>query len=238
MATGTFAPAARRDAARRVVAAAHRAACRRPTRGSATAHAADHGRASDFGLAIRALGVGKSVVIDLPRDIKDVLVARSEDRQCGGALDAPRLPDRRRGRPDQHLLLRRRRQADRRLRHRGDARPQRHPRGAQAGAARGRHPHRGRRRRRHAVGHRRERRPKRSRPTTSPSRLRRHDADKVVNSLTIRGRDQIMLKVTVAEVAARHHQAARHRSQRQPRLRQRGAQFQHYQPVLGASASR
>ena len=42
-------------------------------------------------------------------------------------------------------------------------------------------------------------RPRRSRPLTS-----RHDwsarADKVVNGLTIRGRDQVMLKVTVAEV--------------------------------------
>ena len=82
------------------------------------------------------LGVGKSVVIDLPRDIKDVLVAdpkianavvRSSRRAYIIGVD---------GRPDQHLLLRRRRPADRRLRHRGDARPQRPARGAQAGAAR------------------------------------------------------------------------------------------------------
>ena len=39
-------------------------------------------------------------------------------------------------------------------------------------------------------------------------------ADKVVNSIAVRGRDQVMLKVTVAEVSAQHHQAAGHRSQR------------------------
>ena len=39
-------------------------------------------------------------------------------------------------------------------------------------------------------------------------------ADKVVNSIAVRGRDQVMLKVTVAEVAAHHHQAARHRPHR------------------------
>ncbi len=38
---------------------------------------------SDASSQFVPLGVGKSVVIDLPRDIKDVLVARSHDRQCG-----------------------------------------------------------------------------------------------------------------------------------------------------------
>ena len=38
--------------------------------------------------------------------------------------------------------------------------------------------------------------------------------DKVVNSIAVRGRDQVMLKVTVAEVARNHHQAAGHRSHR------------------------
>jgi hypothetical protein len=42
------------------------------------------------------LGVGKSIVIDLPGDVKDVLA--DEDRQCGHPLGAPRLPDRRRDR--------------------------------------------------------------------------------------------------------------------------------------------
>ena len=40
------------------------------------------------------------------------------------------------------------------------------------------------------------------------------DADKVVNGIAVRGRDQVMLKVTVAEVAAQRHQAAGHRPQR------------------------
>ena len=52
--------------------------------------------------------------------------------------------------------------------------------------------------------------PSRSRPTTSPSRLA-GDGAKVVNGIIVRGRDQVMLKVTVAEVRARRHQAARHR---------------------------
>ena len=78
------------------------------------------------------LGIGKSVAIDLPADIKDVLVADPKIANAVDPLVAPRLHDRRHGRPDQHLLLRRRRPADRRLRHRGDARPQRRARRAQA----------------------------------------------------------------------------------------------------------
>ena len=58
--------------------------------------------------------------------------------------------------------------------------------------------------------------------------------DKVVNSIAIRGRDQVMLKVTVAEVRAQHHQAARHRSHRQPELRHRGGEFHQRQSVHGA----
>ena len=91
------------------------------------------------------LGVGKAVVIDLPRDTKDVLVADPDDRQCGRALGAPRLHDRRQGRPDQHLFLRCRRPPDRRLRYRGEARPERHPRCDPAGRAESRYPRRGRR---------------------------------------------------------------------------------------------
>ena len=62
-----------------------------------------------------SLGIGKSIVIDLPRDIKDVLVADPEDRQCGDPLGAARLHHRRRGRPDQYRVLRFRRPADRGL---------------------------------------------------------------------------------------------------------------------------
>ena len=53
---------------------------------------------------------------------------RSEDRQCGGAVVAPRLHHRCHGRADQRLFLRCRRPADRRLRPRGDARSQWHSR--------------------------------------------------------------------------------------------------------------
>ena len=71
-------------------------------------------------------------------------------------------------------------------------------RGAQAGAAGFRHPHRGPRRRRHAVRHGASP-PNRSRPSTSP-RGWSAAATKVVNGIAVRGRDQVMLKVTVAEV--------------------------------------
>ena len=56
-------------------------------------------------------------------------------------------------------------------------------------------------------------------------------ADKVVNSIAVRGRDQVMLKVTVAEVGALDHQADGHRSQRQPELRHLGRDLQQHQPV-------
>ena len=62
-----------------------------------------------------------------------------------------------------------------------------------------RHPRRGRRRRRHAVRHRSRARSRRSRPSTS-RRAWSATANKVVNGITVRGRDQVMLKVTVAEV--------------------------------------
>ena len=56
-------------------------------------------------------------------------------------------------------------------------------------------------------------------------------ADKVVNSIAVRGRDQVMLKVTVAEVAAHDHQADGHRPHGQPELRHRGREFQQHQSV-------
>ena len=178
--------------------------------------------ASDVGSQFVPLGIGKSVVIDLPRDIKDVLVGRSEDRQRGRPLRAPRLHHRRRGRPDQRLLLRRRRPADRRLRHRGDPRPQRPARGDQAGAAGRRHPRRRPRRRHRADGHASRARSKRSRPSIIASRLvgdgtqgrqRHHRARPRPGHAQGHGR----------RGAARRHQAARHRSQRQRRQRHGGA---------------
>ena len=78
-----------------------------------------------------SLGIGKSVVVDLPRDVKDVLVADPEDRQRRRSLLATRLYHRRRGRPDQRGVFRRRWPASRFLRHRGQARPQRRARRAE-----------------------------------------------------------------------------------------------------------
>ena len=68
-----------------------------------------------------SLGIGKSVVIDLPRDVKDVLVADPKIANAVDSLRATRLYHRRRGRPDQRRVLRRRRPAGRFLRHRGQA---------------------------------------------------------------------------------------------------------------------
>ena len=59
------------------------------------------------------------------------------------------------------------------------------------------------------------------------------DATKVVNGITVRGRDQVMLKVHGRRSAPRRHQAARHRSFRQLQLRHRRGELQPVQPVLG-----
>ena len=58
--------------------------------------------------------IGKSIVIDLPREIKDVLVA---DPKIANAVvrSTQRAYHRRRGRTDQHHLLRCRGPADRGL---------------------------------------------------------------------------------------------------------------------------
>ena len=58
-------------------------------------------------------------------------------------------------------------------------------------------------------------------------------ADKVVNSIVVRGRDQVMLKVTVAEVARIDRQAAGRRPQRQLELRHLGREIQQHQSVHG-----
>ena len=57
--------------------------------------------------------------------------------------------------------------------------------------------------------------------------------DKVVNGIAVHGRDQVMLKVTVAEVRAGRDQAARHRSVRHARRRHRGGELQHHQSFSG-----
>ena len=180
--------------------------------------------ASDAGSRFVPLGIGKSVVIDLPRDTKDVLVAdpkianavvRSARRAYIIGVD---------GRPDQRLLLRRRGPPDRRLRHRGHARPQRRARRAQAGAAEadihvegvgdgvvlsGNVASPGEAQQAFDIACAPRRRRQQGRQRHHRARPRPGDAQG-------HGRGS----------AARRHQAARHRSQRQRRLRHRGAQFQ------------
>ena len=56
-------------------------------------------------------------------------------------------------------------------------------------------------------------------------------ADKVVNSIAVRGRDQVMLKVTVAEVQRTIIKQTRHRPYRQPDLRHGSRELQQRQPV-------
>ena len=146
-----------------------------------------------------ALGIGKSVVIDLPRDIKDVLVADPEDRQRRGPLGAARLYHRRRRRADQHRVLRSAGQQIAAY----DIAVKRDLNGVRAalkttlpnadiqieGVGDG---------------------VMLSGSAASPIEAQQAGeiaarlvggSDKVVNSITVRGRDQVMLKVTVAEVA-------------------------------------
>ena len=165
-----------------------------------------HVAASDCQSQPSSLGIGKSVVIDLPRDIKDVLVAdpkianavvRSSRRAyiIGTAV----------GQTNVFFF-----DADGKQIAGFDIAVTRDLNGIRAGdpagAARCRHRGRGHRRRRHPDRLAYRARPRRSRPTTSPRGLlgagskdsfRRH---KIVNAIVVRGRDQVMLKVTVAEV--------------------------------------
>ena len=151
---------------------------------------------------------------------------RSQDRQRRGPLRAARLHHRRRGRPDQHRVLRFRGPADRRLRHRGQARPQRRARRAEGDAAQRRYPDRRPRRRRDpdrlgsepargaaggrsggAAGGRR----RQGRQLDHGPRPRPGDAE----SHRRRG-------------PALDHQADGHRPQRQHDLRHRGREFQQH----------
>ena len=156
---------------------------------------------------------------------------RSQDRQCGDPLLAPRLHDRRQGRADQHLLLRRQGPPDRRLRHRRHPRSQRPARRAQARAAGHQYPGRRHGRGRRCCPARRRAPTRRSRPTTSPSRLV-GDGVKVVNAITVRGTRRGDDQGHGRGSAARRGQAARHRPQRQPQLRHRGGELQHQQSVF------
>ena len=56
-------------------------------------------------------------------------------------------------------------------------------------------------------------------------------ADKVVNSIVVRGRDQVMLKVTVAEVQRNIIKQLGVDLSASMNIRHRGGQFQQYQPV-------
>ncbi len=58
-------------------------------------------------------------------------------------------------------------------------------------------------------------------------------ADKVVNNIVVRGRDQVMLKVVVGEVRRDIVKQIGRRPQRQPERRHGGGEFQQFQPVLG-----
>ena len=144
------------------------------------------------------LGIGKSVVIDLPRDIKDVLVAdpkianavvRSSRRAyiIGVAV----------GQTNIYFF-----DADGQQIAGFDIAVTRDLNGMRAAlkqSCRTPTSRRGRRRRRHADRHRSRARPKSQQAFDIAARLV-GDGDKVVNGITVRGRDQVMLKVTVAEV--------------------------------------
>src|SRR5262249_39849909 len=89
------------------------------------------------------LGVGKSVVIDLPRDIKDVLVG--DPQYANAVIRSSRrayIIGVKTGQTSVYFFDARR-PADRRLRHRDHTRSQRIACRHQAGAARSRHPRRG-----------------------------------------------------------------------------------------------
>ena len=178
------------------------------------------------------LGIGKSVVIDLPRDIKDVLVAdpkianavvRSARRAyiIGAAVGQTNV-----------FFFDAERPADRRLRHRGDARSQRLARRDQAGAA-------GADIRVEGAG-----RGRRAAPATSSSPIEAQQAFDIASRLVDDGQQGRQRHHRARprpghaqghgrRSAARRHQAARHRSHRQRRLRLGGARLQHHQSVPG-----
>ena len=114
------------DSPRIGAAAAATARDRQPRRSRSWSPRATIGRTRS------ALGIGKSVVIDLPRDIKDVLVADPKIANAMVRSVAPRLYHRHRRRSRPISSSSTPKAADGRLRHRGDARSQRHPRGDQA----------------------------------------------------------------------------------------------------------
>ncbi len=72
-----------------------------------------------------ALGIGKSIVVDLPRDVKDVLVADPKIANAVIRSEQRALHHRLGRRSDQYRVLRWERPADRRLRHRRQTRSQR-----------------------------------------------------------------------------------------------------------------
>ena len=146
---------------------------------------------------------------------------RPQDRQRGHPLGSACLHHRGGRGPDQHLLLRRRRPPDRRFRHRGQARSQRHPQRRQAGAAgirnsggshRGRRsPDRQRRQPRRGANGLRDRDAAARRRDQSVHHQRRQDRECHHGPRPRPGDDQDHGR----RDGAHRDQAARHRSQRQ-----------------------
>ena len=156
---------------------------------------------------------------------------RSQDRQCGRALGAARLHHRRRGRSDQHRVLRFRGPADRGLRHRRQARPQRRARRAQADAAECRHPDRRPRRQRHP--HRHGGNPDRGAAGERYRRAaggRRRQGRQLHHGPGPRPGDA---EGDGRRSRALDHQAIGHRSLRPAQLRHRGRELQQLQSVHG-----
>ena len=165
--------------------------------------------ASEFGSNFIPLGIGKSVVIDLPEDVKDVLVA--DPKIANAVVRTVRrayLIGVSIGQTNIYFFDAQGRQiAGFDIAVTRDLNGMRGT--LQADVPRRECPRRGDRRWGGAQRHRRlsARRP--STRSISPARLVGDNA-KVVNNIIVRGRDQVMLKVTVGRSPARRYQAARH----------------------------
>ncbi len=198
---------------------------------------------SDASSRFVPLGIGKSVVIDLPRDVKDVLVA--DPKIANAVVRSSRrayMIGVKVGQTNIFFF-----DADGQQIAGFDIAVKRDLNGMRAAIKQtlpnARYP-RGRRRRRHHA----------DRHAASPgrgaaglrlaSRIWRAaepvgfgggggNDTKVINSITVHGRDQVMLKVTVAEVQRDVIKQLGIDLSGSVSLRHRGAQFQHHQSVLG-----
>ena len=162
---------------------------------------------SDFESRSVALGIGKSVVLDFPRDIKDVLVANP--KIANAVIRSSRrayIIGNEVGQTNVFFFDAEGRQMAG-LDIAVDARSQRHPRRDQASSAGRRHPRRGHRRRRHSQGTVASQAEAQQAYDIAAQVLSVDDprtptaqGSKIVNAILVRGRDQVMLKVTVAEM--------------------------------------